>query len=217
MSPWFFIRGGKCCRLPILRTVQEYFWCTPWQGQTRYVWTGQTVESGLRCWAQHLTMIWVGWATTSPLYSYVRGLYWTDWHVTFHVHLFGGPGETHTHLSLTRISFNGHKIHFGVLCKPLFPTFISSFCSSESSTLLPVVLPLGWAKRLTANLFVVRDWISVQEAYYSMWSLIFPTYLQMVIALFPTKTNLWFYVLVLHLGSVKGKALKNLSDYPSSR
>jgi hypothetical protein len=38
----------------------------------------------------------------------------------------------------------------------------------------------------------------------------------MVIALFPTKTNLWFCVLVLHLGSVKGKALKNLSDYPPS-
>jgi hypothetical protein len=78
-----------------------------------------------------------GRATTSPLYSYVRGLYRTDWHVTFHVHLFGGPGETHTHSSLTRISFNAHKIHFGVLCKPLFPSFISSFCSSESSTLLP--------------------------------------------------------------------------------
>ncbi len=30
-----------------------------------------------------------------------------------------------------------HKIHFGVLCKPLFPSFISSFCSSENSMLLP--------------------------------------------------------------------------------
>jgi hypothetical protein len=27
----------------------------------------------------------------------------------------------------------------------------------------------------------------------------FPTYIQMVIALFPTKTNLWFCVLVLYL------------------
>jgi hypothetical protein len=67
------------------------------------------------------------------------------------------------------------------------------------------------------NLFAVRVWISGQEAHYSMWSPIFLTYVQMVIALFPTKTNLWFCVLVLHLGSVKEKALKNLSDYPPSR
>jgi hypothetical protein len=51
----------------------------------------------------------------------------------------------------------------------------------------------------------------MQEAHYSMWLPIFPTYIQMVIALFPTKTNLWFCVIVLHLASVKGKALKNLS------
>ncbi len=31
LSPWwFFICGGKCCRLIILHTVQEFFWCT-WQ------------------------------------------------------------------------------------------------------------------------------------------------------------------------------------------
>jgi hypothetical protein len=55
----------------------------------------------------------------------------------FHVHLFGGPGETHIHSSLTRISFNAHKIHFGVLCRPLFPSFNSRFCASKSSMLLP--------------------------------------------------------------------------------
>ncbi len=57
----------------------------------------------------------------------------------------------------------------------------------------------------------------MQEAHHSMWSPVFPTYIQMVIALFPTKTNLWFCVLVLHLGLVKGKALKNFSDYPLSK
>ncbi len=112
-------QSGACRRLPILHTVQEYFWHA-WQGQMQYVWTGQTVESGLRCWAQHLTGIWVGQATTSPLYSFVRGSYWTDWHVIFHVHLFGGPGKTHTHSSLTRISFNAHKIHFDILSTPTF-------------------------------------------------------------------------------------------------
>ena len=39
-------------------------------------------------------------------------------------------------------------------------------------------------------------------------------YIRLGTALFPTKINLWFIILVLHLGLVKGKALKNLSDYP---
>ncbi len=45
LSPWFFIRGGECCRPPILHTVQEYFW-RAWQGQMQYVWGGQTIEAG---------------------------------------------------------------------------------------------------------------------------------------------------------------------------
>jgi hypothetical protein len=45
----------------------------------------------------------------------------------------------------------------------------------------------------------MRVWISVQEAHLSMWLLILPTYLHMVIALFLTKTNLCLCVLVLHL------------------
>ncbi len=48
----------------------------------------------------------------------------------------------------------------------------------------------------------------MQEAHYSMWSPIFLKYIQMVIALFSTKTNLSSFDLV------NGKALKNLSDYP---
>ncbi len=60
LSPWFFIRGGECRRPPILRIVQEYFWRS-WQGQTQNVWQGQTVESGLRCWAQHLIGIFMRW------------------------------------------------------------------------------------------------------------------------------------------------------------
>ncbi len=59
---------------------------TPGKGQTLYVWWGQTVESGLRCWAQHLIEIWGGRATTSSphhcqdsvLHSYVGNQYWTD-------------------------------------------------------------------------------------------------------------------------------------------
>ncbi len=45
LSPWFFICGGKCRRPIILHTVQEYFW-RAWQGQTQYVWGGQTIEAG---------------------------------------------------------------------------------------------------------------------------------------------------------------------------
>ena len=40
------------------------------------------------------------------------------------------------------------------------------------------------------------------------------TYIRLGTALFPTKINLWFIILVLHLGLVKGKAWKNLSDCP---
>ncbi len=46
-----------------------------------------------------------------------------------------------------------------------------------------------------------------------MWLPISPTCIQMVIALFPTKTNLWFCVLVHHLVQWKEKLL---SDYPLS-
>ncbi len=131
-------------RLPILRTVQDYFW-RAWQGQTQYVWTGQTIESGLRCWAQHLTAIWVGRATTSPLYSYVRGSYQTDWHATFHVHLFGDPGKTHTHSRLTRISFNAHKIHFGILSTPTFSFLHQKFLFNQKqhAALLSCCLQVG--------------------------------------------------------------------------
>ncbi len=46
LSPcWFFIRGGKCSTLIVLHTVQGYFWRTR-QGQTWYVWGGQTIEAG---------------------------------------------------------------------------------------------------------------------------------------------------------------------------
>ncbi len=39
----------------------------PDDGQTLYVWQGQTFESGLRCWAQHLIGIWgVRTTTSSP-------------------------------------------------------------------------------------------------------------------------------------------------------
>ncbi len=34
----------QCRRLPILCTVQEYFWHA-WQGQTQYVWGGQTIKA----------------------------------------------------------------------------------------------------------------------------------------------------------------------------
>ncbi len=37
----------------------------PDQGQMLYLWQGQTVESGLRCWAQHLIGIWGGGSATS--------------------------------------------------------------------------------------------------------------------------------------------------------
>ena len=40
------------------------------------------------------------------------------------------------------------------------------------------------------------------------------TFIRLGTALFPTEINLWFTILVLHIGLVKGKALKNLSDYP---
>jgi hypothetical protein len=44
----------------------------------------------------------------------------------------------HTYIRALQESVLGLiKIHFGVLCRPLFPSFNSRFCSSESSTLLP--------------------------------------------------------------------------------
>ncbi len=59
---------------------------TPDKGQMLYVQEGQTIESGLRCWIQHLIEIWGGRATTSSphhhqdavLHSYVEVRYWTD-------------------------------------------------------------------------------------------------------------------------------------------
>jgi hypothetical protein len=45
-----------------------------------------------------------------------------------------------------------------------------------------ILVGLGNLRFLQVNLFVVRVWISVQEAHYSMWSPIFSTYIQMVIA-----------------------------------
>ncbi len=58
----------------------------PNKGQMLFVWWGQTVESGLRHWAQHLIRIWGGRATTSSpnhyrdvgLHSYIGVWYWTD-------------------------------------------------------------------------------------------------------------------------------------------
>ncbi len=65
LSPWLFIRGGKCHRLPILHTVQEYF-CHAWQRSNGIcVISHETVESGLRCWAQYLARIWAGQTNTS--------------------------------------------------------------------------------------------------------------------------------------------------------
>jgi hypothetical protein len=58
--------------------------------------------------------------TTSFLFSYVGDKYKTDGHVTIHVHLFGDPGEIHILLSLIRISFKAHKIHFGTLRTTFF-------------------------------------------------------------------------------------------------
>ncbi len=44
----------------------------PDEGQMLYVWQGQTIESGLRCCAQHLIGIWGGRATTSsPHHHYI--------------------------------------------------------------------------------------------------------------------------------------------------
>ncbi len=55
----------------------------PNQGQMLYVWQGQTVESGLRCWAQLLNRIWGGRSTTSSPHHhcipmYVHGIGQTD-------------------------------------------------------------------------------------------------------------------------------------------
>ncbi len=88
--------------------------------------------------------------TTSSLYSYVGDQYQTDGHIMIHVHLFGDPGETHIHSSLARISLNAHKIQFGILSKPLFPSFTSSFCVTESSMLLPCHAVFRLFKRLMA-------------------------------------------------------------------
>jgi hypothetical protein len=70
-----------------------------------------------------------------------------------HVHLFGDLSKIHIHLSLTRQEsvLNAHKIHFGVLSKPLFPSFNSSFCSTESSMLLPRHAVSRLIKRVTAE------------------------------------------------------------------
>jgi hypothetical protein len=71
-------------------------------------------------------------------------LYQTDRHVTFPVHLFGDPGKIHIHSSLTRISFNSHKIHFGNLRTTPFssPSTVDVVHLKTACSFL-VVLPLG--------------------------------------------------------------------------
>ena len=69
----------------------------PDKGQMQYKWSGQTVESGLRCWAQHLIRLRVGQANTSPpphcldagLHFCIDRWYWTDQHVRSNGYLHG--------------------------------------------------------------------------------------------------------------------------------
>ncbi len=101
----------------------------------------------------HRVMSWQGQHINcwdAGLHSYVGVQYQTDRHVTIHVHLFGDPGKIHIHSSLARISFNSYKIHFGILCKPFFPSFNSRFCSPENSTLIPRCAASRLSKRPTA-------------------------------------------------------------------
>jgi hypothetical protein len=161
-----FICGGKCCRPPILRTVQEYFWRV-WQGQTQYVWQGQTTESGLRWWAQHLIGLWVGKAITSSpphcrdsgLHSYIGFWYQTDGHIMIHEHLFGGPGKIQTHSSLTRISFKCSKnpCWCSMQTPFLFPSTVD-FVHLKAACSFLVVLPLGWARGLRQLCCCVSFW-----------------------------------------------------------
>ncbi len=66
-----------------------------------------------------------------------------------HVHLFGDPGEIHIHSSLTRISFNSHKNHFGVLRRLLF-LFSSTvdFVNLKAARSFLFPLRLDWVRGL---------------------------------------------------------------------
>ncbi len=56
---WVFVIGR------LYSVLYKGIFGAPDNGQTLYMWQGQMVESGLRCWAQHLIRIWGGRATTS--------------------------------------------------------------------------------------------------------------------------------------------------------
>jgi hypothetical protein len=85
LSPcWFFICGGKWCKLIIHHTVQWYFWCT---------WLRLRSDATRVMGPDHWVRFWGGGLTTSSgyelaglphhhlcaaLHSYVGAWYWTD-------------------------------------------------------------------------------------------------------------------------------------------
>ncbi len=50
---WFFIRGGKWCKLP-RKVLYRRTFGAPDQGQTLDVWESQTTESALRWWTHYI-------------------------------------------------------------------------------------------------------------------------------------------------------------------
>ncbi len=102
----------------------SYSWCcswryswthvSAWQGQMQYVWTGQTTESGLRCWAQHLIAsmedclqdwggLHAGLSRTAcrTEHSYVEG---SISHTVRFIHGTSGRGQTRSLLGLVKSS-----------------------------------------------------------------------------------------------------------------
>ncbi len=144
----------SCRRPPILRTVQEYFW-RAWQGQTQYVWTGQTTESGLRCWAQHLIALteecmqdWTGLhaglsrTACRTEKSYVEG---SIGHTVRFIHGTSRQGQTRSLLGLVKSSWNPFWCSMHTL---LFPPSPVDFVPPKAAHSSLVVLFLGWARGL---------------------------------------------------------------------
>ncbi len=120
---WFFIRGGKCRKLPINVPYKRTFGA-PDQGQTLDVWESQTTASALRWWTHHIAQRHnLGYILACGL-----GVLWT------------GSWKPWPHLgTITRDLTQDPSIDSSSFCRP-FLKLIISFLDHKYHSLLQLLI-----------------------------------------------------------------------------